>query len=158
MIINLSADHGACVNPATPRKPLAILVRASVPPGSLPSSEEIVAKAPSLGATLAFPEDSDLLEDPGVAPRTFVGQQARLEDMSKNAGSESGRRHGLHLHAQRAAYRMGAGRPGSAAGNVHKVFWQDTDRYACRIGRLNGQEAVLPHLLRNARAAMAVCA
>ena len=137
---------------------MAILVRASVPPGSRPSSEEIVAKASSLGATPALPEDSDLVEVPGVVPCTFFGQQARLEDVSKNAGSESGRRIGLHLHAQRAAYRMGAGRSGSAAGNVHQVFWQDTDRHACRIGRLNGQEAILPHLLRNARAAMAVCA
>lgn len=137
---------------------MAILVGASVPLGSLPSSEEMAAKAPSLGATLAFPEDSDLVEVPGVAPCTFFGQQARLEDMSKNAGSESCRRLGLHLHAQRAAYRMGAGRSGSAAGNVHQVFWQDTDRYACRIGRLNGQEATLPSVHRCTQAAMAVCA
>ena len=137
---------------------MAICVRASIPPGSLPSSEEIVAKASSLGATPAFPENSDLVKDPGVVPCTFFGQQARLEDVSKNAGSESGRHLGLHLHAQRVAHRMGAGRSGSAAGNVHQVFWHDTDRYACRIGRLNGQEATLPSVHRWVRTAMAVCA
>jgi len=41
---------------------------------------------------------------------------------------------------------------------VHQVFWQDTDRYACRISRLNDQEAILPSVHHCARAAMAVCA
>lgn len=80
---------------------MATLVHASVPPGSFPLSEEIVAKAYSLGATLAFPEGVHLIEDPGLVPCAFAGRQAQLEYMTENAGSESGARRGQHPDAQR---------------------------------------------------------
>ena len=75
---------------------MTIFAPASVPPGSLASSGEIVATASCLGTTLALPEGFDRLEDPGLVPGSFAGQPAPPEYTTENAGSESGTQHDRH--------------------------------------------------------------
>ena len=135
-----------------------MLVRASVPPGSFPSSEEIVAKGHSLSATLAFPEGVYLIEDPGLVPWAFAGRQAQLESMTENAGSESGARRRQHPDAQRVATQMGSGRYGSAARTVTR-FGAARVRPRVWDGIRRGlieQWAVRPRVHRSALATMAV--
>ena len=99
-------------------------------------------------AALAFPKDFD----PGLAHYAVAGQLAQLEYTTENASSESGRCHGRHLHAQRAAHRTDAGRSGSAAGIVIGVaeariqpsVWDGI------CGRLIEQEVIVPRVHRSA--------
>lgn len=136
---------------------MAIVVRASVPPGSSPSSEEIVAKAYSHDATRGRPEGFCLVEDPGLVACAFAGLLAQLEYMTENAGSESGARHGQHFDAQRVAPQMGSGRFGSAAGVVTGVGAARVQPWVwggIRRGLIE-QGAMLPRV-RSARAPMAV--